>query len=303
MKRGHVITANREVPELENRPAEKELTFASPAQSALNAAGMSRRSFLTGAGVLLVGFSTKGLLGTATAFAQGRGRGPVDPSVPNPGQLDSWLAIGSDGSITAFTGKVELGQGSSTTQIQLIAEELSVPFERVTLIAGDTARTPDQGVTSGSQTTPTNFNHGALAQAAATAREMLLRTASQRLSVPVEQLSMNNSLIWIKSDPSKHISYAELSPAKNLSWLSIRKPSESLTPNGPSSASAPSAPTCPRWSPANLNSYTTSACPACFTAAWCVRPLSAPRSSAWMKPLSPVSRASSKSSARKIGSA
>ena len=214
MKRERVITANREVSEVENRPTEKELLFASPAQSALHAAGISRRSFLTGAGVLLVGFSARGLL--STALAQGRGRGPADPSVPNPGQLDSWLAIGSDGSVTAFTGKVELGQGSSTTQIQLIAEELSVPFERVTLIAGDTARTPDQGVTSGSQTTPTNFNNGALALAGATARQSLLRMASQRLSVPVEQLSISDGVVTAKSDPSKHISYGELVAGKKF---------------------------------------------------------------------------------------
>ena len=203
MKRERVITAIREVPELEN-----QLTFASPAQSALNAAGISRRSFLQGAGVLLVGFSTHGLLGTA--LAQGRGRGPGDPSVPNPNQLDSWLSIAADGGVRVYTGKVELGQGSSTVQIQLIAEELSVPFESVQLYAGDTSVTPDQGVTSGSQTTPTNFNHGALAQAGATARQALLRMASQRLSVPVEQLSVADGVVTAKSDPSKRVTYGEL---------------------------------------------------------------------------------------------
>ena len=85
--------------------------------------------------------------------------------------------------MTAYTGKCELGQGMFTAQTQLVAEELSVPIDRVTLIQCDTAVCPDQGTTSGSQSTPTNFNERNLAQAAATARETLLRLASARLGV------------------------------------------------------------------------------------------------------------------------
>ena len=61
------------------------------------------------------------------------------PGAPPAGQVDSWIAIGADGSVTAYTGKEELGQGIVTAQIQLVAEELCVPFERVTLIYCDTA--------------------------------------------------------------------------------------------------------------------------------------------------------------------
>ena len=115
-------------------------------------------------------------------------------------QVDSWLAIAADGSITAFSGKEELGQGISTAQQQLVAEELSVPFERVKLIYCDTALTPDQAYTSGSQSHPANFNHGNLAQAGATAREALLKMASQQLDVPVDQLTAANGVISVKSD-------------------------------------------------------------------------------------------------------
>ncbi len=74
-----------------------------------------------------------------------------------------------------------------TAQMQLVAEEMSVPLDRVRLIQCDTAVCPDQGTTSGSQSTPTNFNTRNLAQAAATAREALLRLASDAvLGVPVE---------------------------------------------------------------------------------------------------------------------
>ena len=60
----------------------------------------------------------------------------------DPRQLDSWIAIAADGTVTAYTGKCELGQGMLTAQMQLVAEELSVPIDRVTLIQGDTAVCP-----------------------------------------------------------------------------------------------------------------------------------------------------------------
>jgi CO/xanthine dehydrogenase Mo-binding subunit len=192
----------------ESQPAQNP-ALAPEALAALHQAGFSRRAFLKGAGALIVTFSATSVVGTA--FGQGRGRGgAVDPTVPNPQQLDSWLAINADGAVTAYTGKVELGQGISTAQIQLVAEELSVPFERVTLIYGDTAMTPDQGVTSGSQSHPTNFNNGALALAGATARQALLRMGSQRLGVPVEQLAAANGVISVKSDPSRQVTYGQL---------------------------------------------------------------------------------------------
>ena len=76
-----------------------------------------------------------------------------------------------------------------------MAEELSVPFNRVKLIYCDTALTPDQAHTSGSQSHPANFNPGNLAQAGATAREALFRMASQQLGVPVDQLTASDGVI------------------------------------------------------------------------------------------------------------
>ncbi len=66
--------------------------------------------------------------------------------------LDDWLAIETDGTITAFSGKVELGTGVRTALAQIVAEELDVPLERVQMVMGDTARTPDEGYTAGSMT-------------------------------------------------------------------------------------------------------------------------------------------------------
>jgi CO/xanthine dehydrogenase Mo-binding subunit len=132
----------------------------------------SRRDFLKGSGALIVSFSAASIADTfgltpGSVSAQGL-------NGPGSAELDSWIAIAADGHVTAYTGKCELGHGLYTAQTQLIAEELSVPFNRVTLVQCDTSRTPDQGTTSGAQSHPTNFNRSNLALAGATAREALV---------------------------------------------------------------------------------------------------------------------------------
>src|SRR5262245_11192512 len=160
-------------------------------------AALSRRNFLkTAGGALVVGF----VGGTLDLNAQ---QNVVQaPALVGAGsnQLDAWIAIGSDGTVTAYTGKCELGTGLFTAQTQLVAEELSVPFNRVKLIASDTAYTPDQGITSGAQSHPVNFNQENLALAGATAREALLAMASRRLNVPAEQLTAKDGTITARTD-------------------------------------------------------------------------------------------------------
>ena len=192
-------------------PSQKtnELSLTPDALNALKRAGFSRRLFLQGTGALLVSFSMGGMLAPQDAWAQFGGEG-APPDAPPAGEVDSWIAIASDGSVTAYTGKEELGQGMSTAQMQLVAEELCVPFHRVTLVVSDTSLTPDQGVTSGSQSTPTNFNHKNLAQAGATARQALLQMASAKLNLPVEQLTAVDGEIRSKSDARKKIGYGQL---------------------------------------------------------------------------------------------
>jgi nicotinate dehydrogenase subunit B len=181
-------------------------TLTREARAALRHAGFTRRRFLQGAGVLLVSFSMRALWSATAAAAQFEG-GEVGP--PHD-QLDSWIAIGTDGRVTAYTGKEEIGQGISTAQIQLVAEELCVPFTRVKLIYCDTSMTPDQGVTSGSQSHPVNFNRANLAQAAATAREALVLMASKGLNAPVEQLIAADGAVSVKGDATKNATYGEL---------------------------------------------------------------------------------------------
>ena len=188
-------------------------TLTDDAAAALGRAGFSRRSFLVGAGALVVRFSMKGAL--ETALAQGPFEGGTAGSPPL-NQLDSWIAIAADGGVTAYAGKAELGQGISTAQIQLVAEELCVAFSRVKLIYCDTAQTPDQGITSGSQSHPTNFNQKNLAQAAVTAREALLELASRRLGLSADQLVAKDGMISARSDASKKVGYGDLVGGKKF---------------------------------------------------------------------------------------
>jgi len=207
------------------------------ARAALDQAGFSRRSFLAGSGALLVGFRMMDSPAVAQTLP-----GPV-AEAPKPNQVDSWIAVGADGIVTAFTGKEELGQGISTAQTQLVAEELYLPIERVKLIYCDTAMTPDQAHTSGSQSHPANFNHSNLAQAAATAREALLRMASLRLSLPVDQLTIANGVISSKTPaPKTHafkkVTYSQLIAGKTfdvtLDRNARRKPAKDWTVLGTS---------------------------------------------------------------------
>src|ERR1700674_698343 len=175
---------------------------------------ISRRDFVKSSGALVVCFSTATF---TEVFAIAQGPFDTHKSHIDPDKLDSWLAVASDGTVTAYTGKCDFGQGMYTVQTQLVAEELCVPINKVKLIQCDTSVTPDQGTTSGSQSTPTNFNTENLAQAAATAREALLRLASQRLAVPVDQLATSAGVISAKTDAGRRVSYGELIGGRTFS--------------------------------------------------------------------------------------
>jgi nicotinate dehydrogenase subunit B len=197
---------------------------------------MQRRDFLKG-GALMVSFSAASL--TVPSLV-GQGQFDTHPSHIDPKKLDSWLAVAADGTITAYTGKCDFGQGMFTAQTQLVAEELCVAISRVKLIQCDTSVAPDQGTTSGSQSTPTNFNSQNLALAAATARETLLSLAARKWGDPVEQLTAADGVIT--DTAGRHVTYEELiggrhfnlglSPtAKRRSpeqWIVLGKPVPSL---------------------------------------------------------------------------
>src|SRR5262245_9622716 len=129
---------------------------------------MNRRDFLRTSSVVVVSFTFGGAL-TENAKAQ-----ITDVSKPvDPREVDSFLAIHPDGRVTIYTSKVDVGTGLSIAMTQMVAEELGIPVDRVSVVEGDTALTPDQGGTGGS----TGITRGGteLRQAAATARQALLK--------------------------------------------------------------------------------------------------------------------------------
>ena len=179
-------------------------TLTSDARRALTSAGVSRRSFLKGSGAVIVTFASAGAMDQVSGVLAQGFNGTGSP------QLDSWIAVAADGTVTAYTGKCEFGQGLYTAQTQLVAEELCVPFDRVRLIQCDTSMTPDQGTTSGQQSHPTNFNRTNLALAAATARETLVRLASAQLGAPPQDLLARDGAVSVKATPSRTVSYGAL---------------------------------------------------------------------------------------------
>jgi len=184
----------------------------------------SRRDFLRTSGALVVTFSATSLI---QPFVAAQGPFDTHPSHIDPTKLDSWLAVGSDGTVTAYTGKCDFGQGMFTVQTQLVAEELCVSVNKVKLIQCDTSFTPDQGTTSGSQSTPTNFNAENLALAAATAREALLSMAAINLGMPTDHLAIEDGVI---SGQSRRVTYGELIGGKHFE-ITLNSAAKRKSPN------------------------------------------------------------------------
>jgi nicotinate dehydrogenase subunit B len=122
--------------------------------------------------------------------------------------LDSWLAVARDGSVTVFTGRVELGTGTETALAQFVAEELDVPINRIHVVMGDTRLTPDQGKTTASL----NMVRGSqpLRVAAAEARAALVALAAQRLGVAAADLEVSDGVVRPRSSARGGVSYGDL---------------------------------------------------------------------------------------------
>jgi nicotinate dehydrogenase subunit B len=187
----------------------------------------SRRDFLKGGGALIVAFSTPLTLGTARAKAA---TGAIGPALVDPNLIDSWVAVGQDGRVTILTGKVELGTGLKTAQMQIAADELDVPLSMIDVIMSDTWLTPDQGTTAGSQSVKTNFA-GGLRRGCAEARQALIDMAAKKLGVPANTLVTRDGAVVSSSDSSKRATYGELIGGQRFNLKStgrapLKKPSE-----------------------------------------------------------------------------
>jgi nicotinate dehydrogenase subunit B len=171
---------------------------------------ISRRAVLRGTGALVLSFSLSPHAGSQEGRAAQSARAAAGPKLPgslarNP-LLDAWIRVDADGRVTAFTGKAELGQGIKTALLQVVAEELEVPFEQVSLVTADTSRTPDEGYTAGSHSVQDSGT--ALRNAAAQVREVLLAEAARRLKAPPDQLRAVAGAVLGPNEA--RITYAEL---------------------------------------------------------------------------------------------
>ncbi|MCK8783089.1 molybdopterin-dependent oxidoreductase [Roseomonas sp. NAR14] len=124
------------------------------------------------------------------------------------GEPDIYVAVLDDGSVLGFNGHVDLGTGIRTALAQIVAEELDVALDRVTMVLGDTERAPNQGATIASETI--QITAEPLRRAAAQARWLLLGEAAARLGAPVEALAVEDGTVRVAEDPARRIDYAAL---------------------------------------------------------------------------------------------
>ena len=110
----------------------------------------------------------------------------------NP-RLSQWLRVHRDGTVSIYSGKVEIGQGILTALAQIAAEELGIALQRIRMVPADTAVSPDEGVTSGSLSI--QDSGVALRRACAQARALLLESAAARLAVPARDLQVTDGAV------------------------------------------------------------------------------------------------------------
>jgi CO/xanthine dehydrogenase Mo-binding subunit len=144
--------------------------------------------------------------------------------------LDAWLALGQDGRVTIYSGKVDLGTGVKTALTQMTADELELPMDRIVIVMGDTASTIDQGQTAGSLSISVGGQQ--LRHACATARQALAARAAGTWGVKPDDVTFSgDGLVRLKADSGRSATYASLL-ADSVQTLEVdpkaplKKPSE-----------------------------------------------------------------------------
>lgn len=171
---------------------------------------LARRDFLKtlGGGIFIV-TTVRGVL--AQDESGGGRRGPRGGTLAQ--EIGAWLHISEDGVVTAYTGKVEVGQDIRTSLSQAVAEELRAPLESVRLVMGDTELTPFDAGTFGSRTTPAM--NPQLRKAAAAARELLIDLAADQMKVERGSLVVAGGRITHPST-KQSLGFGQLSKGQKL---------------------------------------------------------------------------------------
>ena len=176
---------------------------------------IQRREFLRTGGALLVGMSLAGCVTTppSTPPQASAGTAPTGGRAPTPGpppaaQVDSWLAIHADNTATLYTGFAELGQGTTTSLLQIAAEELDLEMDQISAAPLDTHVSPNQGGTYSSASI--QRGRPQILAAAAEARRALLAVAATRLKAPVQDLVVERGRIHVQGRSRPSVLYGEL---------------------------------------------------------------------------------------------
>jgi nicotinate dehydrogenase subunit B len=170
--------------------------------SELESLSLDRRAFLAATGALVV------TLAAPADLARAALNGAATRPALKGDQLDSYITIEADGTVVAYYGKIDGGQGLGTSIAQMVAEEIDVPFERVRVIMGDSGLTLDMGGASAA----IGVSHGGmvLRRTAAQARRLLIEMAAAALGLPADTLTVTDGVVHAAADPARKISYAEL---------------------------------------------------------------------------------------------
>src|SRR4051812_33217371 len=182
-------------------PARRQARGAGVREAAMNM-NINRRNLLARAGALVVSVTLPGIKARAATST-------LDTRLPlKPEQLATYISINQDGSAVGWVGKVDMGQGTDIGWIKMIAEELDLPTDRVSMVQGHSDQTINMGGASGS--TGIWKGGAALRNAAAEARHTLLEMASEKLGVPLDRLAVTDGVVSDKNDAAKKVSYGEL---------------------------------------------------------------------------------------------
>ncbi len=189
---------------------------------------VNRREFLkiTGSGLFI--FFTLG--DTLLLRGEASGREPM------PTDFNAFLRIAGDGRVSCYTGKIEMGQGIVTSLAQMLADELDVSLEAVDMVMGDTDLCPWDMGTFGSMST--RFIGPPLRAAGAEARRILLELASEHFKTPVQQLKVENGVIFDQKNKNRRISYGRLTGGKRIERhlkerVDLKKPGQFKIMNRP----------------------------------------------------------------------
>jgi CO/xanthine dehydrogenase Mo-binding subunit len=153
----------------------------------------ARRYFLGQAAGLAIGFCW-----LPASRSEGGPAPPLPGSLKDNPRLDSWLHIRPDGKVLVLPGKVEFGQGIVTALQQIVADELDVDLARIELVPTTTGLSPNEGVTSGSQSI--EYGGTALRYACAEVRAMLLGRAAAVLGASAGDLHVRDGSVFGKAD-------------------------------------------------------------------------------------------------------